>query len=261
MQKALVVFDIDGVLRDVGGSYRRATADTVEHFTQGAYRPALADIDQLKAEGLWNNDWDASQELIYRYFERQGRPRAEIDLKYETLVAFFQSRYRGLDPDHWTGYICSETLLLEPAYLKRLTDAGVSWGFFSGAMRDEALYILEGKLGLERPVLVAMEDAPGKPDPTGLFTVIEQLEKLENLRSMLPVIYVGDTVADMYTIERAKQLRPGRSWLGVGVLPPHVQDSEARCSAYTESLKKAGAIAVFRNVEALTPSQIQQLLN
>ena len=70
----IVVFDIDGVVRDVSGSYRRAIADTVEYFTTQAYRPTPLDIDQLKSEGVWNNDWEASQELIYRYFET---PRTE----------------------------------------------------------------------------------------------------------------------------------------------------------------------------------------
>ncbi len=60
--KAIAVFDIDGVVRDVSGSYRRAIADTVEHFTAEAYRPTQADIDLLKSEGIWNNDWEASQE-------------------------------------------------------------------------------------------------------------------------------------------------------------------------------------------------------
>ena len=58
---AIVVFDIDGVVRDVGNSYRRALADTVEQFTEGAFRPSQADIDRLKAEGIWNNDWEASR--------------------------------------------------------------------------------------------------------------------------------------------------------------------------------------------------------
>ncbi|MBC7824487.1 MAG: TIGR01548 family HAD-type hydrolase, partial [Candidatus Parcubacteria bacterium] len=64
---AIVVFDIDGVVRDVSGSYRRALADTVEQFTQNAYRPTSQEIDLLKSEGTWNNDWEASQELVYRY--------------------------------------------------------------------------------------------------------------------------------------------------------------------------------------------------
>ena len=65
MKTAIVVFDIDGVIRDVGGSYRRAIADTVEQFTS-SYRPSITDIDDLKSEGIWNNDWDASLELIRR---------------------------------------------------------------------------------------------------------------------------------------------------------------------------------------------------
>jgi len=34
------------------GLYRRALADTVEHFTAGVYRPTQTDIDQLKSEGI-----------------------------------------------------------------------------------------------------------------------------------------------------------------------------------------------------------------
>lgn len=90
---AIIIFDIDGVVRDVGGSYRRAIADTVEHFTGGVYRPSGVELDQLKSEGIWNNDWEATQELVYRYFESQGQTRSQVALNYDTLVAFFQSCY------------------------------------------------------------------------------------------------------------------------------------------------------------------------
>ncbi|MCZ0905062.1 TIGR01548 family HAD-type hydrolase, partial [Microcoleus sp. HI-ES] len=98
----------------------------------------------------------------------------------------------------------------------------IVWGFFSGAMRDEAAYVLSGKLSLNSPVLVAMEDAPGKPDPAGLFAAIEQLETLHGLETNLPVIYAGDTVADIYTVVKAREVQPNRVWLGAGILPPHV---------------------------------------
>lgn len=260
---AIVVFDIDGVVRDVGGSYRRALADTVEQFTGGAYRPTSVEIDQLKSEGVWNNDWEGSQELVYRYFEAQGQTRSQVALNYETLVAFFQSRYRGTspDPDHWTGYICTEPLLLEPIYLESLTSAKILWGFFSGATRGSANYILEKRLGLHSPVLIAMEDAPGKPDPTGLFTTVNQLRQQHQVNVELPVIYVGDTVADMYTVQKAKTLYPEHDWIGVGILPPHVQETAERCDQYEQSLRDAGAAIVFSNVQKLTPEQIQQLVS
>jgi len=273
---AIVVFDIDGVVRDVGASYRRALADTVEYFTLGNYRPAPLEIDHLKSEGIWNNDWEASQELVYRYFEQcpdvaaivtpataaivslDPACRGGISIDYDRLVAFFQSRYRGTDPVNWNGYICDEPLLLEPAYLNGLTAAGIPWGFFSGATRGSATYVLETRLGLQAPVLIAMEDAPGKPDPTGLFAVVAQLDASPDMQ--VPVVYVGDTVADMYTILRAREQYSQRSWFAIGVLPPHVQVTDDRRQAYTQTLEQAGADRVFKNVQELTPDKIKQLL-
>lgn len=252
---AVVVFDIDGVVRDVSGSYRRALADTVERFTGGRYRPSSQEIDAMKGEGTWNNDWEASQELIYRYFEAQGQGRDRTNLDYGAIVQFFQSRYRGADPINWTGYICQEPLLLSSDYLHELTEAGIRWGFFSGATQGSARYVLERRIGLESPVLIAMEDAPGKPDPTGLFLTLERLEDQGD-----PVLYVGDTVADMYTIVQARKIRPERSWIGVGVLPPHVQETEARSRAYGETLRQAGAAIVLNNVQELTPDVVGQLI-
>jgi len=271
---AIVAFDIDGVVRDVGNSYRRALADTVEHFTQQiaetAYRPTPAEIDRLKSEGIWNNDWEASQELIGRFATAQGLDRASLGMTlgitYEEIVAFFQSRYRGPDPDRLTGYICDEPLLLDTNYFEQLTQAGILWGFFSGATRKSASFVLSDRIGLTNPVLIAMEDAPGKPDPTGLFETVTQLEMRAGLSQAdgLPVIYIGDTVADMYTIIRAIDLRPGdRRWLAVGVLPPHIHEAttdEAR-EAYRAALKQAGADLVLDRATELNTATIQQLIN
>jgi HAD superfamily phosphatase len=261
--KAIVVFDIDGVIRDVSGSYRRAIADTVQHFTEGAYRPTPLDIDQLKSEGVWNNDWEASQELIYRYFETLCYSREQLQLDYNAIITFFQSRYRGSDPDRFTGYICNEPLLLDSKYLEELTKAEIPWGFFSGATRGSATYILEQRLGLKSPILTAMEDAPGKPNPTGLFATVRLLESSDNRNNdhLTPVIYVGDTVGDMYTVKQARLEEPSRSWIGVGVLPPHVQQIIARRDAYAEKLIDAGASMVFTNVQHLSLLRISELVN
>ncbi|MGF1458306.1 MAG: TIGR01548 family HAD-type hydrolase [Leptolyngbyaceae cyanobacterium] len=258
--KAIAIFDIDGVIRDVGGSYRRALADTVEHFTQGGYRPTPTDIDQLKAEGQWNNDWEGSQELTYRYFEAQGKPRDAIALDYDSLVDFFQRRYRGpmlSDPTQWTGYISQEPVLVTPEYFQQLSQAEIAWGFFSGATRGSACFVLEQRLQLDQPELVAMEDAPGKPDPTGLFQVLEAVAPAAARR---PVLYAGDTVADMETIQRAAQQQPDRVWLGVGILPPHVVSAGADYAArYGDRLKAAGAAMVLPRLTDLTAAQILQL--
>ncbi|WP_204141692.1 TIGR01548 family HAD-type hydrolase [Halomicronema sp. CCY15110] len=257
--KAIAIFDIDGVIRDVGGSYRRALADTVEHFTQGRYRPTPTDIDQLKAEGSWNNDWEASQEFIWRYYESQGQSRAAIALDFDEIVDFFQRRYRGPkleDPTQWTGYITQEPLLVTPQYFEHLTKGGIRWGFFSGATRGSAQFILEQRLGLVEPLLIAMHDAPSKPDPTGFFQAAAQLGSAPDL----PILYAGDTVADMQTVQQAKTQRPDGCWLGVGILPPHVVAAgKSYAAEYGDRLQAAGANIVLPQLTALTVTAITHL--
>jgi HAD superfamily phosphatase len=260
---AILVFDIDGVIRDVGNSYRRALADTVEAFTDRQFRPSQADIDQLKAEGLWNNDWEASQEMIYRHYEQQGTGRSQLELSYEKVVDFFQRRYRGAileNPDQWDGYITQEPLLVDAAYLQELQASAIPWGFFSGATRGSATYVLQRRLGLSDPILIAMEDAPGKPDPTGLLQTVAQIEARFDLSDSLPVVYVGDTVADMQTVTAARASAGDRPWVGVGVLPPHAQTPTDYATAYTDKLHAAGAARVVNTVRALTPTAITDLL-
>ncbi|MEA5463004.1 TIGR01548 family HAD-type hydrolase [Leptothoe sp. PORK10 BA2] len=255
---ALAIFDIDGVVRDVSGSYRRAIADTVEHFTQGHYRPTPQDIDQLKSEGIWNNDWQASQELIHRHSQASGQSH---NSDYDAIVLYFQERYRGSgdDPSQWTGYITQEPVLMRAQYLADLAQGGVPSAFFSGATRGSANYILQQRMGLTAPILIAMADAPSKPDPTGLYMTIDQLEA--TVPKGLPVLYAGDTVADMATIKAAQAQFPDRLWLGVGVLPPHVQTDAAYKTRYSKTLKEAGAALVIPHVEQLTAEKIQALLN
>lgn len=249
----MIIFDIDGVIRDVGQSYRRALADTVEKYTNQAYRPTPSDIDDLKGEGVWNNDWEASQELIYRYYEQRGGDRLTLDLDYKTLVDFFQSRYRG---QNWDGYITTEPLLVTPAYFDSLTAAGIPWGFFSGATRGSAEYILKHRLGLTDPVLFSMEDGPGKPDPTGLFQVMETLAP----GSDAPVFYAGDTVGDMHTVTLARQEGGERPLVAIGILPPHVQGDPTRQAQYEEKLIASGAACVLPKITDLTPAYCQALL-
>ncbi len=104
-----------------------------------------------------------------------------------------------------------------------------------------------------------MGDAAGKPAPTGLFATVRELEN--GIEQKLAIVYVGDTVADMYTVENARRLDSSRPWIGVGVLPPHVQETASRSDAYSETLLAAGAAVVFRNVQELTPRQIQELVS
>ncbi|WP_448380879.1 TIGR01548 family HAD-type hydrolase [Gloeomargarita sp.] len=237
----VLIADIDGVIRDVRHSYRRAIQATVQHFTQGAYTPTLAEIDQLKSEGHWNNDWRATQELL----RRRG-----WDVPLADLIPYFQRLYWGATA-HPTGLITQEELLIDRDFFGQFTQAGWRWGFFSGAPRREAQYAL-ARLGLAAAPLVAMEDAPEKPDPTGLLRLVRQW----SCPPGTPILYAGDTVADMLTVQAARQEQPAYVWVAVGILPPHIQDVEG----YTQTLQQHGASYVFANLGQLLPTSVRSSL-
>ena len=66
----LILFDIDGVIRNVENSYRLSLKKTVFEFC--GWEPSYQDIDNAKNEGIWNNDWDLSLELINRHIKRKN---------------------------------------------------------------------------------------------------------------------------------------------------------------------------------------------
>ncbi|WP_017326524.1 TIGR01548 family HAD-type hydrolase [Synechococcus sp. PCC 7336] len=259
-----VVFDIDGVIRDVSQSYRRALADTVEEFTgrllPRSWRPTNFDIDELKREGLWNNDWEGSREFVYRAWEQQGGDRADLAIDYGELVGFFQSRYRGRGnrPEEWEGYINDEPLLVSADYFASLDRGRVHWGFFSGATRGSAHYVLTRRLQLPEPILYAMEDGPEKPDPAGLFWVVQQLEARVRKR-FDGVAYCGDTSSDMAALATARDRQPDRHWRSVGIVPPHLWGEGDRQAEFERMLFERGADIVLSRATELTPQQINDL--
>jgi HAD superfamily phosphatase len=248
--RILLALDIDGVVRDVSQSYRRALADTVEHYTQGAFRPSATEIDQLKAEGCWNNDWEGSQELVYRYFENLGHQRQDFPLDFEQLVEYFQRRYLGT-PEQLNGYIQDEPLLVDLNYFKQLDQEKIFWGFVSGASRCSAEHVL-ARVGLRQVPLVAMGEAAEKPSPEGLLQLAKSGHSVER------VFYAGDTVADIHTTLNAQAQDPGRTYIAIGVIPPHLWKSE-RESDYITTLKAAGAHVVVKRMTDITVEFLREI--
>lgn len=247
---AILLFDLDGVIRDVSASYRRAIRATVQHFT--GWYPDPAAIDALKGEGCWNNDWEASLELILRHRSADGRGGLERQVLPELaeVVEVFSRFYFGADPDgppsQWTGFIREETLLVPPDFFSALTRAGMAWGFVSGAEPPSARFLLEERLGLSDPPLVAMGDAPDKPDPTGLLHLAGRIAD-EHGRPLgphgPPVAYLGDTVADVETVCRARRCIPDQCFVALAVAPPHLHPPEqlGLRRTYEQGLLAAGA--------------------
>jgi HAD superfamily phosphatase len=175
MTKATLVFDMDGVLVDVSESYRETIAQTVEHFTGAPVK--RSDIQELKNQGGWNDDWKLSHHMI---------TRAGFDVPFEYVKEHFQKLFLG-------GLMERERWIARPGTLEKLAEA-YQLAVFTGRPREEAFLSLKRFAPeLIFDPIIAMEDVVAhKPDPEGLL-------RIEN-----PAFYVGDTVDDARAAKAAK---------------------------------------------------------
>ena len=249
----LILFDIDGVIRNVENSYRLSLKKTVYRFC--GWEPSYKDIDNAKNEGIWNNDWDLSQELIKRYIiskKLKLQPPQRDD-----IVRCFESFYFGENlndnSNNWTGFIKNEELLVRKDFFSDLSSKGIIWGFISGAERASAKFVLETRLKLQSPPLITMGDAPDKPNPKGLIYLARKLCQKELGPTNISIAYVGDTIADIQTIINARKLIPDQKFISIGVAPPHLNKKSRikERNFYESNLRNAGADLILKSVNDL----------
>ena len=249
----LVLFDIDGVIRDVTNSYRLAIQETVNFFC--GWRPLIEDIDSIKSEGCWNNDWDLSLEMIKRHVKKNNLSFSAPTRKI--LIECFETFYFGGDPNHdpseWSGFIKDEKLLVERTLFADLTRQRIGWGFVSGAELPSAKFVLEQRLGLISAPLIAMGDAPEKPDPSGLISLSSKLSQQPLGISNPPIAYIGDTVADVKTVLNARIKIPDQQFISLAISPPHLQlySNREKRLRYEAKLLNAGADLILQSIKNL----------
>ena len=246
----LILFDIDGVIRDVTNSYRLSVQKTVLKYCD--WEPSTYDIDELKNEGIWNNDWDLTIELIKRFINKN-----KLSLKPPSrcnVIKNFEKLYFGCNPNEnykkWSGFINNEKLLVDKHFFDFLTFNKIKWGFVSGAEPPSAKFILENRLSIKNPPLIAMNDAPDKPNPEGFLKLANELLEEDFGPNCPPVAYVGDTIADIQTIINAKELYPSQKFISIGVIPPHLKTTENvhKQIKYVNKLKNAGADLILNSI-------------
>lgn len=246
-----IIFDIDGVIRDVGRSYRLAIKKTVSQFC--GWEPNSSDIDKLKHEGIWNNDWDLSLELIKRYIQA-NKLKLALPSRND-IIKVFENLYFGCDPKkdykYWNGFIKNEELLVDKIFFDTLNINNIGWGFVSGAERISAKFVLENILKLKVPPLIAMGDAPDKPNPNGFISLAKELSNNELNALTPPIVYVGDTIADIKTVINARLKIPEQKFISVGVVPPHLQSKIKSKSkqSYESALIDAGADYILQSTK------------
>jgi histidinol-phosphate aminotransferase len=187
-----ILFDLDGVLADVSGSYRRSIIETARTFGVSV---SEADIDDAKASGAANDDW----ELTRRLCVDQG-----VELEYGQVVERFEEIYQGYENS--PGLKTKERPLVDSSTWSRWA-AKLPLGVVTGRPRSDAEECLE-RFGLltNTSVLVAREDAPLKPDPRPVRLALTQLD-------VRHAWLVGDTPDDIEAA-RSAQVLP------IGVISP-----------------------------------------
>ena len=216
----------------------------MQHYC--GWQPSADAIDALKAEGAWNNDWDCSLELLRRH----GAELPDRTALIEVFSGFYFGGDPEGDPSQWTGFIGDEPLLVNASFFTTLSQQKVRWGFVSGAEPPSARFVLQQRLGLQDPPLIAMGDAPDKPDPTGLIHLAKALgADTEEAQ----VAYLGDTVADVNTVVQARKRWPEQQFVSLAVVPPHLQSEEQAPARriYEQQLMEAGADLVLNSTAAL----------
>lgn len=225
----LLLFDMDGVLVDVSGSYRQAIVETVYHFT--GREVSAAQIQRFKDKGGYNDDWRLTQALI---------DDAGMGVSFSRVVAEFQRRYRG---DDWNGLIATETPLVDLATLDRLREGRIL-GIVTGRPEAEARHAIR-TMGWTPyfPLLVPMEkqDGRGKPDPFPLQQALTMLSAAGVRVAPHEAAYVGDIGDDMEAARRAGM------W-AIGHVPPYLPSSHAT------TLTERGAHRVVTSLADLGPA-------
>jgi HAD superfamily phosphatase len=216
----VIVFDMDGVLVDVGESYREAIRETVRHFTGETVSHDV--IQDFKNAGGWNNDWLLSHRLI----EDAGQ---KVD--YADVVAYFNLVFLGENAD---GLIRREKWMPRNGVLERLANKA-RLAIFTGRARYEADATLGAYArGISFDPLVTDESvARPKPAPDGLELIKQHFPQEQ-------IWFLGDTVDDAASARSA-----GVPFLGVSM------KTNPRHEEITRTLQDGGAFAVIENVNEL----------
>ena len=216
----LIVFDVDGVLVDVRGSFHRSTVQTVRHFT--GKRVPMSEIQKWKSKSGFNDDW----KLTTAWIRELGG-----NTKYEEVKTQFMKFYWG---EGRPGNVEREEWLV-PARLLKKWRKRAELSLFTGRTRKELAYTLD-RLHMENffKQIVTMDDIKNlKPHPDGLLKIL-------NGRDPSRALYLGDNIDDALASQRANVPF-------LGVLP---RGSHAR-KMRGHILRDLGALAILHKATEL----------
>ena len=217
----LIIFDVDGVLLDVRGSFHKSILDTIYFFT--GHRVAYAEIHEWKNRSGYNDDWRLTTDWIASLADA---------VPYETVKARFMKFYWGTKTH--PGNVAREKWLVTYKRLERWSKRA-ELALFTGRTRRELRHTLDGTEAnrIFRRAVTMDDVKKGKPDPEGLRLLL-------NGASPREALYLGDNIDDALSAKRARV-----PFLGV---LPHGSDAH---QARAAMLRKLGAIEILHSVRDL----------
>ena len=175
-QPKILVFDVDGVLVDVQGTYWQSALETVRALS--GKRVTLKELQEWKSRPGNNDDWA----MTSAWLTALGRPTT-----YDEARAAFEKFYWGTDGK--PGLVRNEKLLISRALIARWARR-YELNLFTGRTRREFSFTFEKWPATKHfRTVITMDDAKRKPHPEGLLKILAE-------RDPGTALYVGDNIDD-----------------------------------------------------------------
>ena len=173
----ILIFDVDGVLVDVRGTYWRSALDTVRHLT--GKRVTYAELHKWKAKPGNNDDWA----MVSSWVTALGKP-----MNYEEARDAFSKFYWGT-PGR-PGNVKNEKHIVSPAQIERWAKR-YELNLFTGRTRQEFAYTFAQWPATKKfRMVVTMDDVENiKPNAEGLHKILGK-------RDPATALYLGDNIDD-----------------------------------------------------------------
>jgi HAD superfamily hydrolase (TIGR01548 family) len=180
----ILIFDVDGVLVDVRGTYWRSALETVRYIT--GKRVTYAELHTWKSKPGFNDDWA----MVSAWASSLGRPT-----NYEEARKAFERFYWGSDGK--PGNVQNEKLVVTAKQMERWARQ-FELNLFTGRTRQEFSFTFERWPATKHfRTVITMDDAKRKPHPEGL-------QKILGGRDPITALYLGDNIDDALAARDAR---------------------------------------------------------
>lgn len=219
-QPEILIFDVDGVLVDVRGTYWRSALETVRSLT--GKRVTYAELYKWKSKPGFNDDWG----MVSAWVTSLGRV-----ISYDQARTAFERFYWGTDGI--PGNVRNEKIIVPSRQIEKWARR-FELNLFTGRTRQEFSFTFERWPATKYfQTIITMDDAKKKPDPEGLHRILGE-------RDPSTALYLGDNIDDALAARDA-----GVPFMAI------IAPGEHRYRQRASRFRASGALALLRRATDL----------